>query len=115
MTSSLDRQSEQFRIGKQRSPFVIMRQLLVRIQSNNRTGIQSDSSAQPLVKRELMRDVNLNYAQLNRHLDLLEEHGLVSITESDEGLTVTVTQTGELFIEKTGRLVEFLSSDSPDS
>jgi len=108
----IKRPKEELQLGKRRPPIEIMRQLLVRLRNDERRAVQADGGAQPVIKRELMREANLNHAQLNRYLDLLEKQGLASIAESDHGLTITVTQTGEAFIEKTGRLVKFLQSGS---
>lgn len=64
-------------------------------------------------KRQLMRSANLNYSQLTRYLDTLEEKGFIEIEETDSEASVEITASGEQFLRRANTLSDLLAEDGP--
>jgi predicted transcriptional regulator len=61
-----------------------------------------------------MREVNINYSQLIRYLTLLEDNGLIQISENTDGQEIfTTTSRTQEFIELVREIQSLLDADHP--
>jgi predicted transcriptional regulator len=105
---------QSFTLGAYRPPTIIMSELLIAIRSYEQKHSRDSQESRPTSKRCLMREVNINYSQLMRYLNLLEDNGLIRISENTDGQEIfTTTSRTEEFIELVREIQSLLGSDHP--
>jgi len=91
-----------------------MAELLTFFQHHEQFNTQNHQEAPPIIKRELMRRVNLNYSQLTHYFDLLENHDLAVISKGTDGSElITTTSRAKEFLELICDIQILLDSEKP--
>jgi predicted transcriptional regulator len=105
---------QSFTLGAYRPPTIIMSELLMAIRSHERKHTRDSHEGRPTSKRCLMREVNINYSQLIRYLTLLEDNGLIRISENTDGQEIfTTTSRTQEFIELVREIQSLLDAEHP--